>query len=136
MFGLFDNIRRTKLGRKGHYIILGFTGAVLSLGFLIYDLVQMVMSKPSSTTSSITVLILVTQCLCCMASFLGYVYRSLAGRPGFLTKLSVVSVFANLVLLLLRSVMEVICSGYSEENYSETPKFENLFYAVTLPTYV
>ena len=126
---MFDDCRHTRLGRKDHYILLAGAGAILALVLLVYDLVQQVLASPQNTTSQVTVLILTVQCLCCLASFLGYVYRSLAGRPGVLTHLSLIAVFSNLGLLLLRIVHEILFAGYRPEDYnSDNVVFEDVFF--------
>ena len=123
---MLDRVRHARLGRKDHYILLATAGAAAALALLVFDITQQVLSKPENTSGRITVFVLAVQCLCCLGSFLGYVYRSLAGRPGLLTALSVCAVFANLVLLLGRVVHEIIFSGYMPEEYSETPQFEDV----------
>ena len=123
---MLDSVRHTRLGRKDHYILLATAGAAAALALLLFDIAQQVLSRPENTSGRVTVFVLAVQCLCCLGSFLGYVYRSLAGRPGLLTSLSVSAVFTNLALLLGRVVHEIVFSGYMPEEYSETPQFEGV----------
>ena len=123
---MLDGLRHTQLVRKDHYILLGTAGAAAALALLLFDMVQQMVSSPENSTGRITVFVLAVQGLCCLGSFLGHVYRSLAGRPGLLTALSVCAVLANLGLLLGRAVHEIIFSGYMPEQYSEAPQFEDV----------
>ena len=123
---MLDGLRHTQLVRKDHYILLGTAGAAAALALLLFDMVQQLLSRPESSSGRITVFVLAVQCLCCLGSLLGHVYRSLAGRSGLLTALGVGAVLANLGLLLGRGLHEIIFSGYMPEEYSEAPQFEDV----------